>query len=69
MSTYPAPAKIVHTPTKSTSIIIRFNNGEITQGIEALRAFCSAVLGQDATPKHDAIADAMLKNWNGGANE
>jgi hypothetical protein len=48
---------------RSTSITIRLNNGEIEQGIEALRAFCAAVLGQDVTPKTDPIADAMLKNW------
>lgn len=52
---------------KTTSITVRFNNGEIPQGIEALKAFCSTVLNQDVTPKQDAIADAMLKSWTGGA--
>ena len=50
---------------KTTSITVRFNNGEIPQGIEALKAFCSTVLNQDTTPKQDAIADAMLKTWTG----
>ena len=64
MSNYPVSIKSTHTPSKSTSINVRLNNNEIVLGIEALRAFCSAVLGQDATPNHDAIADAMLKNWS-----
>lgn len=46
---------------KTTSITIRFNNGEIEQGVEALRAFCLAVLGKDKT---SPIADAMLKTYN-----
>lgn len=48
---------------RSTSITVRFNNGEIKEGIEALKAFCLAVLGQE--PKTDVIADAMLKNLQG----
>lgn len=52
-------------PTKSTSFTVRFNNGEIKEGIEALRAFCLAVLGQDETPIQNVIADAMLKNLQG----
>jgi hypothetical protein len=49
---------------KSTSITIRLNNGEIKESIEALRAFCLAVLvGQDVTPKTNPIADAMLKTY------
>lgn len=58
---------------KTTSITIRFNNGEIQEGIEALTAFCRQVLGQNSehtkTPKSgnadNHIADAMLKTWTG----
>jgi hypothetical protein len=49
---------------KSTSITVRLNNGEIEKGIEALRAFCLAVLGS-SNQNQNVIADAMLKNWTG----
>jgi hypothetical protein len=67
MGNYPVPVKITHTPTKTTSITVRLNNGEIEQGIEALRAFCSTVMqGLDSATNQNAIADAMLKSWNKG---
>jgi hypothetical protein len=52
-------------PTKTTSITIRFNNGEIQEGIEVLKAFCAAVLNQDVMPTMNPIADAMLNAWTG----
>lgn len=54
---------------KTTSITIRLNNGEIPEGIEAVKAFCEMIMPkQDVIkPEQNAIADAMLKTWTSGA--
>jgi hypothetical protein len=49
--------------TKSTSITIRLNNGEVEQGLDALKAFAALLLNQN--PKQDVIADAILSQLTG----
>ena len=50
----------------STTISIRLNNGEISEGVEALRAFCAAVLNQDNDRNFLEFIDGMaiLNNEN-----
>lgn len=45
---------------KSTSITIRLNNGEITQGIEALRAFCTAILNPPITVVDESLVIGFI---------
>lgn len=39
--------------SKSTSITIRFNNGEISEGLDAVKQFCAVILSEPQLAKND----------------
>lgn len=46
------------TASKTTSITIRFNNGEISEGLKALTQFCELILSnQQRTVDESAVTD------------
>jgi hypothetical protein len=45
--------------SKTTSITIRFNNAEIKEGIQALKAFCAEILNQ-SNMVDDTVATGFI---------